>query len=99
VKTRRNSILELLEHAYQLHKITSVWLEIPKYSDYRPLFTTQDESTIVKYVIEILSPFQYWTLWRSKWHTVTLHHAFTHPNDMFDQMDGVMRALAKKKTQ
>jgi hypothetical protein len=35
----------------------------------------------------------------SKWHTVTLHHVITVNNDMFDDMDGVMRALAKKKTQ
>jgi len=34
----------------------------------------------------------------SKWHTVTLHHIITVYNDMFDLMDGVMRALAKKKT-
>jgi len=35
----------------------------------------------------------------SKRHTVTLHHAITVFNDMFDHMDGVMRALTKKKTQ
>jgi len=35
----------------------------------------------------------------SKWHTVTLDHVITVYNDMFDHMDGVMRALAKKKTQ
>jgi hypothetical protein len=35
----------------------------------------------------------------SKKHTVTLHHVITVYNDMFDHMDGVMRALAKKKTQ
>jgi len=34
----------------------------------------------------------------SKRHTVTLHHVNTVYNDMFDHMDGVMRALAKKKT-
>ena len=34
-----------------------------------------------------------------KQHTVTLHHFITVYNDMFDHMDGVMRALAKKKTQ
>jgi len=31
-----------------------------------------------------------------KRHTVTLHHVNTVYNDMFDHMDGVMRALAKK---
>jgi len=35
----------------------------------------------------------------SKRYTVTLHHVITVYNDMFDHMDGVMRALANKKTQ
>ena len=34
----------------------------------------------------------------SKRHTVTWYHVITVCNDMFDHMDGVMRALAKKKT-
>jgi len=99
VKTRLNSILELLERAYRLRECTREWLKNPKYSDYWPLFTTQDMWTIVKYVMEVLRPFWYWTMWMSKRHTVTLHHVITVYNDMFDHMDGVMRALAKKKTQ
>jgi len=59
----------------------------------------QDKWTIVKYVMEVLRPFRYWTLWMSKRHTVTLHHVITVYNDMFDQMDDAMRALAQKKTQ
>jgi hypothetical protein len=51
------------------------------------------------YVMEVLRPFRYWTLWMSKKHTVTLHHVMTVYNDMFDHMDGVNQALAKKKTQ
>jgi hypothetical protein len=35
----------------------------------------------------------------TKRHRVTLHHVITVYNDMFNYMDGVMRALAKKKTQ
>jgi hypothetical protein len=35
----------------------------------------------------------------SKRHTVTLHHVITVYNDMFDHMDGMMQALAKKKAQ
>jgi len=34
----------------------------------------------------------------SQRHTVTLHHVITVYNNMFHHMDGVMRALAKKKT-
>jgi len=99
VKTRWNSTLGLLKRAYRLQEFTREWLQNPKYSGYRPLFTTQDEWTIVKYVMEVLRPFRYWTLWMSKRHTVTSHHIVTVYNEMFDHMDGVMRALAKKKTQ
>jgi len=35
----------------------------------------------------------------SKRHTVTLHHVLPVYNDMFDHMDGVMRALDEKGTQ
>ena len=49
--------------------------------------------------MDVLRPFRYWTLWMSKRHTVTLHHVITVHNDMLDHMDGVMQALAKKKTQ
>ena len=34
----------------------------------------------------------------SKRHKVTLHHVITVYNDMFDHMDGMMRALATKMT-
>jgi hypothetical protein len=62
-------------------------------------FTTQDEWTIDKYVMEVSWPFRYWTRRMSKRHTITLHPVITVYNDMFDHMDGVMRALARKKTQ
>jgi hypothetical protein len=99
VKTGWNSTVELLKRAYRLREFTREWLQNTKYSEYRPQFTTQDEWTIVKYVMEVLRAFQYWTLWMSKRHTVTWHHVITVYNDMFDHMDGVMRGLAKKKTQ
>jgi len=98
VKTRWNSTLEVLERAYRLRDFTREWLQNPQYAEYRPLFTTQDEWMIVQYVMEVLRPFRYWTLWMLKRHTVTLHHVITVYNDMFDHMDGVMRALAKKRT-
>jgi hypothetical protein len=99
VKTRWNSTLGLPERAYRLRESTCKWLPNPEYSEYRPFFTTQDEWTIVKNVMEVLRPFRYWTLWISKRHKVTLHHVITVYNAMFDYMDGVMRALAKKRTQ
>jgi len=99
VNTHWTSRLELLECAYRLCEFTRDWLKDPKYSDYWPLFTTQNEWTIAKYVMEVLRPFRYCTLWMSKQHTITLHHVITVYNDLFGHMDGVMRALAKKKTE
>ena len=98
VKTRWDSTLELLERAYRLQEFTREWLMNPKYREYRSLYKTQGEWTIVQYVMEVLMPVQYWTLWMSKRHTVTLHHVITVYNDIFDHMDGVLRPLAKKKT-
>jgi len=99
VKTLWNSTLELLKCAYRLSEFTCEWLKNPNYSNYQPLFTTQDEWTIVKYVMDVLWPLSYRTLYMLKRHTVTLHHIITAYNDMFDHMDDVMRALAKKRTQ
>jgi len=98
VMTHWNSTLELLEHAYCSREFTLEWLPYPQFHDDQPLFTSQDEWTIVNCVMEVLRPFRYWTLWRSKRHTVTLHQVVTVYNNMFNRMEGVMRALAKKNT-
>jgi len=98
VNTLWNSTLELLERAFRIREFTREWLKNPYYIDYRLLFTTHDEWTIVKYVMAVLGTFRYWTLCLSKRHTVTLHHAITGYTDMFYHMDGMMRALARKKT-
>jgi len=49
--------------------------------------------------MEVLRSFRYWTLWMPERHTVTLHQVVTVYNYMFNHMDGIMWALAKKKTQ
>jgi len=49
--------------------------------------------------MEVLRPFHHWTLRLLKRYTVTLHHVIRMYIEMFDHMDGNMRALAKKKTQ
>jgi len=99
VKIRCNSRLELLERAYRLWEFTCEWLQNSKHPEYQPLFTTQAEWTIVKYIMEVLNPFRYWTGWMLTRHTVTLHYVIIVYNDMFDHIDGIMRAWPKKKTQ
>jgi hypothetical protein len=90
VNTRWNLTVELLERAYRLQDFTSEWLKNPNYKVNCLLYTTPDEWVIVKYVMEVLRPFRYWTLWMSKGVTVTLHHVITIYNDIFDHLDGVM---------
>jgi hypothetical protein len=99
VKRCWNFSLDLRKRAYRLQVFTCKWLQNQKYRKYRRLFTTQDKRMIVKYLMEVLKPFRYWTLWMSNRHTVTLDHFITVYNDMFDHMNGVMGALAKMETQ
>jgi len=99
VNTHWNWTVQLLEWAYLLQDFTCELLENPIYGDYWPLFTTQDEGTFFKCVMEVSMSFPYWTLWTSKRHTATLHNVITVYNDMIYHMYGAIRALAKKKTQ
>jgi len=97
VKRHWNLTLELLEGAYWLGEFTREWLQHPKYSNSRPLLTTQDEFNIVQYIMEVLRSFQYWTLRMLKRHTVTLLYIITVYNDMVDHLDRIMWSLHKKK--
>jgi hypothetical protein len=90
VKTWWNLAPELLEQACRLQEFTCKRLRIPKYSHFNPLFTIQDELTIVKDVLALLRPCQYWTLWILKWNPVTFQYISTVDNDMFHHMDGFM---------
>jgi hypothetical protein len=97
VKTRWNSTLAMVEKAYRLQPYMCLWLV--DYPQFSPLFTTDEEWNAVEYVLQVLCPFRYWTLWMSKRHTITLHRVITIYNDMFDHMESVLKALAKKQTQ
>ena len=97
VKTRWNSTLAMLERAYRLKSYTYCWLN--GYPQYQSLFTTEDEWKAVEYVLQVLLPFRYWTLWMSKRRTITLHRVISIYNDMFDHMDSVLKALSKKRVQ
>jgi vacuolar-type H+-ATPase subunit D/Vma8 len=56
VKTRLISTLEFFERAYRLWEFTPKWLQNSAYSQLQTLFTTQDEWTMVKYVMKVLRP-------------------------------------------
>jgi hypothetical protein len=49
--------------------------------------------------MQVLSLFQYWTLWMLKRHPGILYHTVTIYIDTFDHMYRIIRALAMKKTE
>lgn len=99
LKTGWNCTLELLDRLYWLGEFTSEWLKKSQFSSRWPLCRIQYEWAIVKHVMEGLRLFQHWTMWMSNRHAITLHHIITFLNDMFDRMDVIMQALAKRTTQ
>jgi hypothetical protein len=65
-RTLLNKAWKLVERVYRLREFTHGLLMNPLSSKYWSLFTTQNEWTTVKYVMEVFKPYQYWTLWMSK---------------------------------
>jgi len=99
VKTLWNLTQELLERVNRLWECSHEWLNNPECSGYQPHFTTEDEWTIILYVMDVLRQVQNGTVWMSNRHTVILDHIIAVYNDMFDQMNSIMPALGKVKTQ
>jgi len=99
VKPQWKSTLQMIARVYQLRELTRERLKNPQCSNYRPLFTTPVEWAIMKYVMEVWRPFRHWTLWMSKQHTGTRYHIIPVYNNLYDHMEGIMRASAKKLTQ
>jgi len=97
--THWTSTLEFLERAYWLQEFTRKGLQIPKSSGNWPFFATYDKLSFLQYIMDVLRPFWYCTLWISKRHTVTLHHVITVYNDMLHRLDGVLWASANMMTQ
>ena len=98
VKTHWNSTLATLERAYWLRPYMCQRLLNDEFLGFWPLYTTEDEWQAVEYVLEVLTPFRYWTLWMSKRHTITLHRVISIYNEMFDHLEGAMRSFKGKCT-
>jgi len=65
-ETQWNLTLGLFEWANWIQDFTREWCRNRKCSDQLPPFPTQDECTIIKYLVEVLGLSQYGTLWVSK---------------------------------
>lgn len=99
LKTRWIWTPQLLDLANQFWEVTRELLQNPTNHDFQLLFTSHEQWTIVKYEMEVLRPFWYWTLWMSKWPLVTPCHIITIFNYIIDSMAGTILYLAKTKAQ
>jgi len=51
----------------------------------------------VEYILEVLAPIRFWTLWMSKSHNVTIHRVFEVYQNIFDHIDDQREKLSNKR--
>ena len=84
-KTRWNSTLNMLERSVRLREFTKDWLET--YAKFTPHWSTPEEWRQIEYILEVLQPIRFWTLWMSKTRGVTIHRVFQVYQDIFDYLE------------
>jgi len=97
VKTRWNSTLNMLERSVRLQEFTKDWLQT--YAEFTPLWLTPEEWRQIEYILEVLQPIRFWTLWMSKTGGVTIHRGFQVYQDIFDHLEIQICRLERKRMQ
>jgi len=97
VKTRWNSTLNMLERSVRLREFTKEWLQT--YPEFSPLWSTPEEWRQVEYILEVLQPIRFWTLWMSKTRGITIHRVFQVYQDIFDHLEMQIAKLERKRMQ
>jgi len=97
VKTQWNPTLHMLERSVQLREFTKDGLQT--YAEFTPLRSTPKEWRHIEYILEVLQPIRFWTLWMSKTRGVTIHQVFQVYQDMFDNLEIQISKLEQKRIQ
>jgi len=97
VKTRWNSTLNMLERSVWLQEFTKDWLQT--YAEFTPLWSTPEEWRQIEYILEVLQPIRFWTLWMSKTRGITIHRVFQVYQDIFDHLEMQIFKLEQKRMQ
>jgi len=97
VKTRGNSTLNMLERSVQLQEFTTDWLQTN--AEVTPLLSTPEEWRQIEYILEVLQPIRFWTLWMSKTRGVTIHRLFQVYQDILHHLEMQISKLERKRMQ
>jgi hypothetical protein len=95
VKTRWNSTLNMLERALRTKAYTREWIR--EYPLYEALWSTPAEWKMVEYILQVLEPIRFCTLWMSKTRGPTIHRVFEVYDAIFDHLDDQISILSKKR--
>ena len=85
VKTRWYSTLNMLQSSVRLRELTKDSLHT--HAEFTPLWSTPEESRQIEYILEVLQPIRFLTLWMSKTRAVTIHQVFHVYQDIFDHLE------------
>jgi len=97
VKTQWNSTLNLFERSVRLQGFTKDLFQM--YTEFTPLWSTLEERRQIEYILGVLQPIQFLTLWMSKTCGVTIHRVFQVYQDIFDHLEMQISKLERKRMQ
>jgi len=97
VKTRWISTLNMLERTGRLREFTKDWLQT--YAEFTPRWSTPEQWRQIEYILEVLQPIRFWTLWMSKTRGVTNHRVFQVYQDILDHLEMQISKLERKRMQ
>lgn len=95
VQTRWNSTLNMLERAIRMKDFTKEWIR--QYPVYMPLWSTPSEWKQVEYILQVLEPIRFCTLWMSKTRGPTIHSVFRVYDTIFNHLDDQISNLSNKR--
>jgi len=87
----------MLERSVPLREFAKDWLQT--YAEFTPPGSTPEEWRQIEYILEILQPIRFWTLWMSKRRSVTIYRVFQVYQDIFDHLEMQISKLERKRMQ
>src|SRR5437588_6818709 len=85
----------MLARALRMKDFTREWIR--EYERYMPLWSTSGEWKQVEYILEVLKPIRFYTLWMSKTRVQTIHKVFVVYNCIFDHLEYQISILENKR--